>query len=47
MDAALFDFQLAEILDSLWAVWCIFVLVCGVGLWLHATYIREDDDETR
>jgi len=47
MDAALFDFQLAEILDSLWAVWCTFVLVCGVGLWLHATYIREDDDETR
>ena len=47
MDAALFGFQLAEILDSIWAVWCIFLLVCGVGLWLHATYIREGDDENR
>ena len=47
MDAALFDFQLAEILDSIWGVWCIFLLVCGVGLWLHATFFTEDDNESR
>ena len=47
MDAALFGFQLADILESIWTVWCIFLLVSGVGLWLHATYAREDDDERR
>jgi heme/copper-type cytochrome/quinol oxidase subunit 2 len=47
MDAALFGFQIAEILDSIWAAWCIFLLVTGVGLWLHATYVREDEDENR
>jgi len=47
MDTALFAFQIAEILDSIWAVWCVILLVCGVGLCFHTTYIREDDDENR
>jgi hypothetical protein len=47
METVLFGFQLAEILDSIWSVWCIFLLVSGVGLWLHATYAREDDNEDR
>ena len=47
MDASLFGFQLAEILDSIWSAWCVLLLVTGVGLWIHATYAREDDDESR
>ena len=47
MDVSLFGFQVAEILDSIWSVWCIVLLVSGVGLWLHATYAREGDDESR
>ena len=47
METALFGFQLAEVLDSIWSVWCVILLVAGVGIWFHATYIREDDNESR
>ena len=47
MDVSLFGFQLAEVLDSIWSAWCVLLLVIGVGLWLHATYAREGEDESR
>ncbi len=47
MDASLFGFQFAEILDSIWSVWCALLLVVGVGIWTHATYFMEDDNESR
>ena len=47
METALFGFQLAEVLDSIGSVWCAILLVAGVGIWFHATYIREDDNESR
>ncbi len=47
MGVDLFGFQLTEILDSIWSAWCVLLLVVGVGIWLHATYIREDDNENR
>ena len=43
MDASIFGFQVAEILDSIWAAWCVVLLVSGVALWFHATFFREDD----
>ncbi len=43
MDASLFGFQVAEILDSIWAVWCGILLASGVALWVHATFFWEDD----
>ena len=47
METALFGFQVAEILDSIWLIWCALLIVFGVGLWFHATYVRQDEDETR
>ena len=43
MDASLFGFQVAEILDSIWTAWCVVLLVSGVALLTHATYFRKDD----
>ena len=47
MDGALLAVQMAEVFDSVWLVCCSIIIAFGVGLWLHATYIREDDDENR
>jgi len=41
-EVALYGFQVAEILDSIWAVWCGTLLVIGLGLWFHGTYVRKD-----
>ena len=47
MDVSLFGFQVAEILDSIWSVWCVIMLLAGVGIWLHATFFMEDENENR
>ena len=47
METALFGFQVAEILDSIWSVWCVILLVAGVAIWSHATFFMEDDNEDR
>ncbi len=44
MDVSLFGFQLAEIIDSIWSVWCALLLIVGVGIWLHATHVRDDNE---
>ena len=43
MDASLFGFQVAEIPDSIWFVFCILLIFVGVGIWTHATYFMEDE----
>ena len=43
MDASLYGFQVAEILDSIWFVFCILLFFVGAGIWTHATYFMEDD----
>lgn len=47
MEAALLGFQIAEILDSIWFVFCILLFVVGIGIWTHATYFMEEDGENR
>ncbi len=47
MDASLFGFQTAEVFDSIWFVFCVLLLFTGVGIWTHATYFIEDDNEDR
>ena len=41
-ETVLYGFQIAEILDSIWLVWCGTLLAVGLGLWFHATYVRKD-----
>ena len=43
-EASLLAFQIEEVIDAAKYVLCGFVVVLGVGLWLHATYFREDKD---
>ena len=43
MDGSLLAFQLGEVLDSIWSVFCLTLFVTGVGIWVHATYFMEDD----
>ena len=41
-ETALYAFQLAEIGDALWDIFCGLLFLFGVGLWVHGTYFRED-----
>ena len=43
MDGSLLAFQLGEVLDSIWSVWCVILLISGIGIWVHATFFMEDD----
>jgi|MDTC01.2.fsa_nt_gb hypothetical protein len=43
MDGSLLEFQLAEISDSIWSVFCALLFVSGLGLWIHATFFMEGD----
>ena len=47
MEVALYGFQIAELLDSIWFVFCILLFFVGVGIWTHATYFMKDDNESR
>ena len=43
MEVALYGFQIAEILDSIWFVSCILLFFVGIGIWTRATYFMKDD----
>ena len=42
-ETALLSFQLAEVGDAIRLVLCGAVFLLGLGIWVHATYFREDD----
>ena len=44
-EAALVGFQFAEIADSLWDMFSVFLLLLGAGIWIHATYFRKSDKD--
>ena len=39
----LLAFQIAEVLDAVKYVTCGLVIFVGIAIWVHATYIREDN----
>ncbi len=39
MDGSLLEFQLAEIFDSIWSVFCALLFV----LWIYATFFMQGD----
>ncbi len=43
MDGSLLAFQIGEVLDSIWSVWCVILLISGIGIWVNATFFMEDD----
>ena len=42
IDGFLFEFQMGEILDAVRLTLCTIGLLTGIGLWVHATYFREE-----
>tara|TARA_B100000131_G_C17948479_1_gene545414 strand:- start:143 stop:310 length:168 start_codon:yes stop_codon:yes gene_type:complete len=46
-DGALVAFQMEEIFDIIKYTVCGLVLILGISLWVHATYFREENNETR
>ena len=43
MDGGLQWFQIAEVVDAIKLIAGGSLLVAGIGLWIHATYFREED----
>ena len=46
-DSSLLAFQMAEVFDAAKYIVCGLILALGLGIWIHATYFRKDNDEVR
>tara|TARA_B100000123_G_C25539122_1_gene344426 strand:- start:88 stop:228 length:141 start_codon:yes stop_codon:yes gene_type:complete len=42
-EASLLAFQIEEVIDAAKYILCGFVIVLGIGLWMHAKFWRDDE----